>query len=1016
MRSVSTDHDTFLDTHADGIRAHLITITPRTGSVVYWTNYRADLVYGGHTFLHGGEGTTVPLITFGKREEAAGAEIGSLDVKLECGADATFAGVRLPKAAADRAFDGATVKVEQVVGASDIDLSLGTMPFFSGVVAEARPSSAMVELDVECGLAALNVEIPRRCYKPGCTNILGDAQCGLSLAALTVTGTAAGGGSVSSFGSDRTEADDYFNLGVLTFSASTTTVALQGASRSVVDYANASGTFTVDRPPSVAPAAGDTFSVYPGCDKQLATCHTKFGSDNRPRFRGVPYVPRDGYPSGARWVSGRGSLDLARREWPNSIPIEAPASDYEGPIPVVIGKTRITGKTIWRGFSLTTGAYQPVLQALCEGPIAGVVTVFTQNQALSPFPSTSTLLTGTRPTQSAWTAVTGDAAQIGYPGIACAGHWPALSVGQATPTYDYEVRGFLDATGGTDDADAMQAIKLALYNGGPLASASDGYWGAAFPFSVVTNAGLDESNPAPSSADRYCAQSQSYISIALTEQRQALDVLNEMCQTVNCEPLWRSDGTLKIVPRADVQVGTFTPCVSIRYAFGESDFAKKVDPVSVRLGPESEAFNSCPVVFRERTPTGALTDATMAYQNVTEADPDPVDVAIRGERPAPPVSLLGICRRDQAVRMSRILAQRQVRARQEIEFSVGWRFCRLEPLDLVTITDSLFPFSSQPFQIRKISEDCATGEITITAQEWTAGVNSATAHTTQSNEGATLQWGPDLTVPLLTGQAGELWPNGASEINGTDTVGPAWSHRYEAGVDAYAGTWVRHLSASSPSGVDSVASSPITVVPGHTYRLETQAKRVSGTGTIVVKLVAYAADGTTVVASAQSSNVTGTSYSRAYAELLVPSTAISLIGYLYVQAGAATNIEAYFDAITFIRTTVTPPTLTGSVSPATVSGECHRTSAGNCAATTTAATAAGGGGVPVYTYAWQYVSGDTATIDSPTAATTTFTRTAAASLAGHPYSGLFSCVVTDHDGNTVTTSNVTVNTTHWQDY
>jgi uncharacterized phage protein (TIGR02218 family) len=36
-------------------------------------------------------------------------------------------------------------------------------------------------------------------------------------------------------------------------------------------------------------AAGDTFRIVAGCDKQLATCRAKF--NNVPNFRGFPHVP-----------------------------------------------------------------------------------------------------------------------------------------------------------------------------------------------------------------------------------------------------------------------------------------------------------------------------------------------------------------------------------------------------------------------------------------------------------------------------------------------------------------------------------------------------------------------------------------------------------------------------------------------------------------------------------------------------------------------------------------------------
>jgi uncharacterized phage protein (TIGR02218 family) len=41
--------------------------------------------------------------------------------------------------------------------------------------------------------------------------------------------------------------------------------------------------------PAEAVAPGDNFRIVAGCDKQFATCRTKF--DNVPNFRGFPHVP-----------------------------------------------------------------------------------------------------------------------------------------------------------------------------------------------------------------------------------------------------------------------------------------------------------------------------------------------------------------------------------------------------------------------------------------------------------------------------------------------------------------------------------------------------------------------------------------------------------------------------------------------------------------------------------------------------------------------------------------------------
>lgn len=103
---------------------------------------------------------------------------------------------------------------------------------------------------------------------------------------------------------------------------------------------------------------------------------------------------------------------------------------------------------------------------------------------------------------------------------------------------------------------------------------------------------------------------------------------------------------------------------------------------------------------------------------------------------------------------------------------------------------------------------------------------------------------------------------------------------------------------------------------------------------------------------------------------------------------------------------ITPgaPPLTLSVNNSTVSGS--RSGVGNV--TTNAATVSVLTGTPAYTYAWAKLSGNTFTIDSPTAASTTFSSTL--TTAPSSYSGVYRCTVTDSAANS-SYIDVTVNMT-----
>lgn len=76
-----------------------------------------------------------------------------------------------------------------------------------------------------------------------------------TVAAASVTVAASPSPTTTTFGSDRTEANDFWNDARVKF----LTGALTGQSRVVLDYANSGGTFTLDEALTSAPSAGDTF-------------------------------------------------------------------------------------------------------------------------------------------------------------------------------------------------------------------------------------------------------------------------------------------------------------------------------------------------------------------------------------------------------------------------------------------------------------------------------------------------------------------------------------------------------------------------------------------------------------------------------------------------------------------------------------------------------------------------------------------------------------------------------------
>lgn len=161
----------------------------------------------------------------------------------------------------------------------------GTVKKFIGNVAEVDISRNLATFTINSFLELLNQNMPVNLYQASCVNTLFDTSCALNKSSFGVSADAESGSSISSINTALTQSTGYFNLGVITF----TSGANSGVSRTISTFA-ADGTVNVIAPFPSAPATGDAFMIYAGCDKLLSTCATKFGNLNN--FRGFPYLPQ----------------------------------------------------------------------------------------------------------------------------------------------------------------------------------------------------------------------------------------------------------------------------------------------------------------------------------------------------------------------------------------------------------------------------------------------------------------------------------------------------------------------------------------------------------------------------------------------------------------------------------------------------------------------------------------------------------------------------------------------------
>lgn len=272
-----------------------------SGNIYRWTSGEVPL---NNVLIYANGATTGPFnyatgmnIAKESIHQKVGLEAGSARISLIPQGDAlggppVVAGYSVMQAARYGFLQGARVTISkaffqlpQYTG-GQIDTSPGAMGYLVGTVQDIEADRFYVALDVEDELALLAIQqMPKPVFGVGCWHQVYDAGCGLLQATFTVNGTIVTAGDGAHFTTNLTQADGWFGLGGMKM----TSGAANGQSADVASYVHAGGAVGLVTPFSVAPAPGDTFAIYPGCDRQQPTCTTKF--NNLPHFAGTPYSP-----------------------------------------------------------------------------------------------------------------------------------------------------------------------------------------------------------------------------------------------------------------------------------------------------------------------------------------------------------------------------------------------------------------------------------------------------------------------------------------------------------------------------------------------------------------------------------------------------------------------------------------------------------------------------------------------------------------------------------------------------
>jgi hypothetical protein len=274
----------------------LYTITLISGLVLRYANCPFDVVFGGNTWLCAKSAGGVVIDEAGDSGPRAhwtvGFNTGSWQVTVMPRSSDVIGSLPWLSAARAGILQEAIVRVDRgYVSAWPTTPALTLVPVglvnvFFGRVAEIDFGRSSVQININDPRELLDIDMPRNVYSAQCRYALFSPQCTLNPASFASSVAVIGVTSTQIFrASLPAQVDNYFALGNLVFTSGQN----NGLRMMIRSSLNASGTLSLIAPMPFNVAIGDTLTVYPGCDKSVATCTNKFS--NVINYGGFTQIP-----------------------------------------------------------------------------------------------------------------------------------------------------------------------------------------------------------------------------------------------------------------------------------------------------------------------------------------------------------------------------------------------------------------------------------------------------------------------------------------------------------------------------------------------------------------------------------------------------------------------------------------------------------------------------------------------------------------------------------------------------
>ena len=442
------------------------------------------------------------------------------------------------------------------------------------------------------------------------------------------------------------------------------------------------------------------------------------------------------------------------------------------PIQIVYGSNRISGNLIWYGdfqaIQSSSGSGKggqtsqrgnytysaAFLLGLCQGPVTGVGRTWASQSTSEGFDQIDLgfifgqigqaplgFLETQYPTQA-----------LGYSGL-CYVASPGYGLGSSAelPNFNFEIEGILAGSGGAE-GDANPGLVIADFLTNPV-------YGAGLPEQYLGDLTV---------FSQYCEAQGLWISPVFNQSQDAASLLDDIVTQCNSAFVW-SGSTLNVVSYGDqllAGVGAaYVPPTEPLFSLTDDDFlaGDNEDPVTIERARPADQENALSLEYLNRF---------NAYNPDLVQSRDESSIAIFGLQQSSSPSTAHYFCDPNAAQISCTLQLARKAVRNQYTFKLGWRYCMLDPMDIVAITDPHLGLSQQWVRILSIDETEWSGSdggaLTIKAEEYLEGTGSAALYNFQQGNGfqpnynapAPNAFAPAFVEPtfqLLGGLQPELW-------------------------------------------------------------------------------------------------------------------------------------------------------------------------------------------------------------------------------------------------------------------